>query len=244
MISFDNYVKAKTVAEAYELNQSVRNVVIGGMTWLHLSDAEYDTLVDLCDLGLDRIEEEGDFLKIGSMATLSQLEESELLRGYFGQAFADCLRHIVGVQFRNSATIGGSVVSRLGFSSIITLLLPLEAKLVFHAQKDAALADFLKGGSRRDILEYIMIPKERKKVRIESVRRTSTDLPVLNVCGVKDGSGIRFAVGARPGVAVLAKEGETVGFGNDVRGSKEYRIHLYEVLRRRIEDGLKEDICG
>ena len=78
MIRFEKYERVKSVEEAYRLNQSFKNVVAGGMMWLHLSKAEYDTLIDLCDLGLDQIEEEEEYLKIGSMTTLSQLENSGL----------------------------------------------------------------------------------------------------------------------------------------------------------------------
>ncbi len=243
MIRFENYVRAKSVEEAYELNQSFKNVVAGGMMWLHLSKAEYDTLIDLCDLGLDQIEEEAEYLKIGSMTTLSQLENSELIKEYFGSAFEDCLKHIVGVQFRNSATIGGSIVARLGFSDVITLLLPLDVQLVFYKQGTVSLKDFLTNKPQRDILEYILIPKKKKAIRFESIRKTYTDLPVLNVCGIREEDGYRFAVGSRPGTAVLAGEDETVEFSNNQRGSKEYREHLYEVLKKRIKESLEGEIC-
>ena len=243
MIRFENYVRAKSVEEAYELNRSFKNVVAGGMMWLHLSKAEYDTLIDLCELGLDRIEEEGDYLKIGSMTTLSQLENSGLLREYYGSAFADCMKHIVGVQFRNSATIGGSVAARLGFSDIITLLLPLDTRLVFHAQGEIPLKAFLESRNQRDILKYVLIPKKKTPVRYETMRKTYTGLPVLNVCGVKTEEGCRFSVGARPGIAVLVREDEKVEFAGNHRGSKEYREHLYEVLKRRIVESLEEETC-
>ena len=244
MIRFENYVRAKSIEEAYERNQSLKNVVAGGMMWLHLSDAGYDTLIDLCDLGLDKIEEEQGYLKIGSMTSLSQLENSELIRECFGSAFTDCLKHIVGVQFRNSATVGGSIVARLGFSDVITLLLPLETELIFYKQGRIPLQDFLTGKPQRDILEYILIPKKKKKVCFESVRRTYTDLPVLNVCGVKEENGYRFAAGSRPGIAVLVKEEEMPEFSNNQRGSKEYREHLYVVLRKRIIEKLEDETCG
>ena len=50
MIRFEKYERVKSVEEAYRLNQSFKNVVAGGMMWLHLSEGEYDTLIDLCDL--------------------------------------------------------------------------------------------------------------------------------------------------------------------------------------------------
>ena len=40
MIHFENYVRPESFEEAYELNQSFRNVIAGGMMWLHLSDAD------------------------------------------------------------------------------------------------------------------------------------------------------------------------------------------------------------
>jgi len=241
MIRFEKYERVKSVEEAYRLNQSLKNVVAGGMMWLHLSKAEYDTLIDLCDLGLDQIEEEEEYLKIGSMTTLSQLENSGLMKEYFGSVFQDCLRHIVGVQFRNSATVGGSIVARLGFSDVIALLLPLDVRLVFYEQGTIPLKDFLTNRPQRDILEYILIPKKKKAIRFESVRKTYTDLPVLNVCGVREEDGYLFAVGSRPGAAVLAREDETVEFSNNQRGSKEYREHLYEVLKKRIMNSLEDE---
>ena len=241
MIRFENYVRPKTFDEAYELNQSFQNVVGGGMMWLHLSDAGYDTFIDLCDLGLDTIEEEEACFRIGAQVALSALENSEKLEEYFGNAFKDCLKHIVGVQFRNCATLGGSISAKLGFSDIITLLLPLGCRLIFHKQGEVSLNDFLAQKNQRDILKYILIPKKKTKIAFESVRKTYTDLPVLNVCGVKNQDGYLFAVGARPNIAVLAKEEEEVIFGSNQRGSKEYRQHLYEVLKKRIKDALEEN---
>lgn len=241
MIHFENYVRPESFEEAYELNQSFRNVIAGGMMWLHLSDANYDTCIDLCDLGLDKIEEEEDCFRIGAMVSLSDVENNEAMKECFGSAFKDALKHIVGVQFRNGATIGGSICAKLGFSDIITLLLPLECRLIFHHQGEISLEEFLSQKNQRDILKYVLIPKKKVKIAFESVRMTYTDLPVLNVCGVKKEDGFHFAVGARPNIAVLAKEDETVSFGSNQRGSKEYREHLYEVLKKRIKNALEED---
>jgi len=241
MIRFQNYVRAKSAEEAYKLNQSIRNVVCGGMMWLHLSDAEYDTCIDLCDLNLDQIEEEGDFFRIGAMVTLSELERYTPFQEYYGTAVEDCLKHIVGVQFRNCATLGGSIMAKLAFSDIITLLLPLDPLLEFHAQGKIPLSSFLKNRNQRDILKYIYLPKVKQKMVFESVRKTYTDLPVLNLCAVKKEDGITLAVGARPNLAVLVSPEDEVTFGSNPRGSKEYREHLYKVLRKRALAKLEEE---
>ena len=72
MLTIQNYVKAKTIEEAYELNQARNSRVMGGMMWLRLSNANVKTMIDLSGLGLDQIEETEHVIKIGAMCTLRQ----------------------------------------------------------------------------------------------------------------------------------------------------------------------------
>ena len=67
------------------------------------------TAIDLCDLGLDQIDEDENEFRIGAYATLRQIETHEALNAYTHGAIAESVRHIVGVQFRNVATVGGSI---------------------------------------------------------------------------------------------------------------------------------------
>ena len=239
MINFEHYVRARSLEEAYELNQEFQNVVGGGMMWLHLSNASYKTYIDLCDLGLGEIKEEEDTIQIGAMVTLSQLLNSSLLREYYGDVFEECIKHIVGVQFQNMATLGGSIMAKLAFSDIITLLLPLDPILEFHKQGEVKLSEFLKQKNQRDILKFIYLPKQKHSMAFVSLRKNYTDLPVLNLCGLKTEEGILYAVGARPNIAVLVKKDEEVTFGRNPRGSKEYREHLYPILKQRIQNALE-----
>ena len=57
MLTISNYVRAKTLEEAYELNQARSSRVMGGMMWMRLSNAKVKTVIDLSGLGLDQIEE-------------------------------------------------------------------------------------------------------------------------------------------------------------------------------------------
>lgn len=120
MIRFKNYVKAENLEEAFALNQKKSSVIGGGMMWLKVQSRVKMTLVDLSGLGLDGIEEKEDEFSIGAMCTLRQLETHEGLNACFNGVFKECTRSIVGVQFRNGATVGGSVFGRFGFSDIIT----------------------------------------------------------------------------------------------------------------------------
>ena len=110
MLTINQYVRAKTLKEAYDLCQNRSSVVIGGMLWLKMQNRSVDIAIDLCDLGLDKIEDKGDEIHIGAMVTLRQLELDQSLNEYTNHAIYESVKNIVGVQFRNLATIGGSLV--------------------------------------------------------------------------------------------------------------------------------------
>ena len=126
MFTAERYVRPATLQEALELNRKRSSTILGGGCWLRLGRKRIGTLIDLSGLGLDQIEERDGWVRIGAMVSLRQLETSALLKERFGSLFADMTGHIVGVQFRECATFGGSVWGRFGFSDILTGLLALE----------------------------------------------------------------------------------------------------------------------
>lgn len=127
MMNIRNYVRVQSLEEAYELNQSRRNRIIGGMLWMKMGKGSIQTAIDLCDLGLDTIEETEDQFSIGAMVTLRQLQLHPGLNEYTQGAMAAAVRDIVGVQFRNLATVGGSIWGRFGFSDVLTQLLAMDS---------------------------------------------------------------------------------------------------------------------
>ena len=112
MLKIKQYVKAESLEQAYELNQKKTNRIVGGMLWLKMSTAQIQTAIDLSGLGLDQIEESEEEFSIGCMVTLRQMEEHEGLNAYTDGAARESVRSIVGVQFRNLATVGGSIFGR------------------------------------------------------------------------------------------------------------------------------------
>ena len=105
MLNIQNYIKVESLEEAYELNQKKNNKIIGGMMWMRMGDSRINTAIDLSGLGLDKIEENDDEFRIGCMVTLRQLEVHDGFNQYTGGCVKEALRHIVGVQFRNLATV-------------------------------------------------------------------------------------------------------------------------------------------
>ena len=127
MLTIREIKKVASLEEAWQLNQKRPNRVMGGMLWMRLSKGNVATMIDLSALGLDKIEESDTEFSIGAMVTLRQLELHEGIAAYTNGAMKEALRHIVGVQFRNLATVGGSVFGRFGFSDVLTILMVLDA---------------------------------------------------------------------------------------------------------------------
>lgn len=253
MFSAQQYVKATSLQQALELNQKRSSAILGGGCWMRLGKKNYATLIDLSGLGLDTIEENKEEITLGAMVTLRQLETSPVVASAFGQLFAQMTEHIVGVQFRNCATLGGSVVSRFGFSDIITGLLSLDCEVELAEKGRVSLAEYVQMPYDRDVLARVILKKNGRHAWYESFRNTETDLPVLN-CAVSclDGS-TRVVIGARPGKAVVCEFETTpseqdiremvagMEFGSNLRAGAEYRRQLAGVLCRRALAGVKGD---
>lgn len=202
MFYYNQYVRAQSLDEAYELYQKKPNFVLGGMLWLKMKNKTLGTAIDLCDLGLDQIDEDENEFRIGAYATLRQIETHEALNAYTHGAIAESVRHIVGVQFRNVATVGGSIWGRFGFSDAMTIFRALGAKVQLHKAGIMDLDEFAAlPRTTRDVLVSVIVPKNAKGVVYLSQRNQSTDFPVLT-CAVANRSGRYVAViGASPYMA-------------------------------------------
>ena len=263
MLNIQTYVRAKSLEEAYTLNQKRNARVLGGMLWLKMASNTVGTAIDLCELGLDTIEEDETGLTLGAMATLRMLEQHPGLAAYTQNAAAKAVQDIVGVQFRNMATVGGSVWGRFGFSDVLTLLLAADARVNLYKAGTLPIETFAVMPYDRDLLISVTVPKYRDAAfAYKAMRIQRTDLPVLNCALARLDGEYRLAVGARPGKAVLlrgenglladgitpesaaafaAYAAQNVPTGANARGSAEYRTHLVEVLTRRCALELEGD---
>ena len=254
MLKIKNYVRVQSLEEAYDLCQKKNNVVLGGMLWLKMQRRSIGTAIDLSDLGLDQIEEDADFYRLGAMVSLRTMERHHGLNELTQGAMEESLRHIVGVQFRNLATVGGSLWGRFGFSDVLTLLLALDARVVLHHGGEMALKDFAAAPRQKDILTHIIIPRAPRRVVYLSQRNVSTDFPVLTCALSRCEGTYTCVIGARPQkAAVFADEkgilsggvtpdsarafAEDVAararFGSNIRAGEEYRREICQVLVRR-----------
>ena len=201
MIKIKDYVRVGSLEEAYELNQKRSACILGGMLWTKMGQRQVQTAIDLSGLGLDQIEESEEEFSIGCMVTLRQMEEHEGLNAYTDGAARESVRSIVGVQFRNLATVGGSIFGRFGFSDVLTLFLALDTEVeLVHAGR-MPLAEFACSKRDRDVLVRLIVKKHEGVTVYQSHRNSRTDFPVLT-CAVRveDGKGCAV-LGARPAKA-------------------------------------------
>ena len=76
MLKIQQYKKAETLEEAYELlSKNRNNQIIAGMLWLKMEDRIIPQAIDLELLHLDQIEEDDEKFTIGAGVTLRTLED-------------------------------------------------------------------------------------------------------------------------------------------------------------------------
>jgi CO/xanthine dehydrogenase FAD-binding subunit len=251
--------RPRSLDEAYKYMVDQKAFMIGGGAWSRMSPKNIELAVDLSALDLRYIRENGKRIEIGAMATARDIETSTILIKAFGPVFRDAASHIVGVQMRNIVSVGGTVAGRYGFSDLNTALLAMNAVVALYKGGEMKFEAFMAGETGGDgpvLIEKIVMDADAGRGAYRSVRNTESDLPILNAAVSFGKAGWRIAAGARPGSAKLAKKAaEMLGtgarpdaaligkaaataagelsFGDDIRGTAEYRTDVCAALVRR-----------
>lgn len=262
MLNIKEYVAPASLKEAYQYLTSQKGAtLLGGCAYLNLGTRNIPLAIDLTKADLSFIREDEENIEIGAMTTFGDIEHSEILKRYFDNILALSVRDIVGIQLRNLVTVGGTVFSRYGFSDFITALHALDTQVKLYKQGTFDLEYFLENGSKEpDILEKIIIKKDKRRAAFKAMRNSRGDYAILNLAASRIEDKFRIVVGARPGRAALALQtmeylnqeyaqkqeltssclkeaGEILAaelsFGSNGRGSAEYRKELAKVLLRK-----------
>ena len=254
MITIQKYVRAQSLEEAYQLNQSKRNRIVGGMMWMRLGKGGINTAIDLCGLGLDTIAETEDAFTIGAMVSLRQLELHEGLDAYTNGAVRSAVKDIVGVQFRNMATVGGSIWGRFGFSDVLTVFLAMDCYVELYKGGTLPLEQFATMKKDNDILVRLVVKKTPGRFVYTAMRNQRTDFPVIACALSKVDGEYRAVIGARPAKAMVIRDtrgllaqgiseesakafagfaANTAPTDSNIRASAAYRTHLIRVLTER-----------
>ena len=265
MMQIADYYKAQTLQAAYEkLKDDKNNTVIGGGLWLKQVGKPIKTVIDLSALNLNQITEDAQYFKVGAFVTLGQLHATKKLHDVTDNLLKISLENIMGVAFRNMATLGGSIMGRFAFSDLIPALLVLQAELEFYHAGRMTLNAFIENKKLdKDVLLQVLIPKTEGKAYFKKVSNTVLDFSILNLAIYKTDQ-ICIAVGARPGIAQLVTPMmhylnsaeisedtiskaiqiglETVTLSDNQRAQKSYREQLLKTyLKRGLKEVMKHD---
>ena len=258
----NEYYRASSLEDAYsKLQEDPKNILLAGGLWIKKIGQSHNALIDLSTLGLNKISETKDEVIVGSMVTERDFENSPIIKNLYGGAVAFAVREVMGVNLRNLATIGGSIMGRYPFSDVIAGLLPYDVRLHFYPEQEMSLEDYLNfKGKLNAILVDIRIKKGNGKGFFKKAKITALDFPIVNIAVSKVDNKFSIVVGARPMVAAIAHKAndfinsvpspkkedfvkaaelavEELQFLDNKDASKEYRIDLAKVYVRR---GLEE----
>lgn len=151
MSRFSVYVPSSMDELAEKIRQAnpSTKILAGGtdlLVSLKYGEIAPDEIIDLSALDcLRMIEEDSEYLTIGSMVTFSELEYNPLIRCHANCLYEASL-HIGSTQIRNMATIGGNIANAAPAADSVAALLSLNAELLFldrEGNKWSSLDDFL-----------------------------------------------------------------------------------------------------
>ncbi len=246
-----HYYRPENLDEALHLLTKAETFPLAGGTKLLAADVD-GAVVDLQAVGLNQLDWAGDSLRIGATITLADLA-SDLAEKDDGPAalLQQAIRYSGPNTYRNAATIGGMIASRLPDSELLAALLVLDAQLELAGAESMSLVDYLAVEERPStLITAVTIPWTAGQGRSERVARTPADYPIVSITlwRPKDGSARLAAtgLGERPfrltnaeanlndseAAAAAAKAANQ--HPGDFRGDAAYRAEMAAVLTRRV----------
>ena len=171
-VSFE-YVRAKTLSDAFKLLGKNAKVIAGGHSLLPLLRfrlAQPETLVDIGRLReLRGIKPAGGGMKIGAATTYRELLDSKDLRARY-PLIAEVTEHIGDLQVRNAGTIGGGLAHADPAADMPPVMLVLDGTFVLQSKggkRSVAARKFFKGPfttalKANELLTEIQLPAPPK----------------------------------------------------------------------------------
>ena len=212
-----HYARPKDIKETLKLLEGDHAIPLAGGTFINTHyfkskltaypESDEVTLVDLQSLGLDHIRKHGNILEIGACTSLQDLLDND----YLDENIKNAIRLEASINIRDAATVAGTLIACDGRSTFATIMLALDAKLVFEpGEKEILLGNFLPLRGKQDLgklVTKVIIPLNTT-VSFEFVARTKFDRPIVCVAVAKWASDrIRLALGGYGAAPILALDG-------------------------------------
>jgi probable selenate reductase FAD-binding subunit len=247
------YYRPENLDDALRLLAQPNTLPLAGGTKLLAGDVD-SAVVDLQAVGLNQISWSDDELHVGATTTLTEMaaaleEEEEDLANFLQRAI-----HRAGPNtYRNAATLGGTIASRLPDSELLAALLVLEATIHLANGESMSLVDYLTDEERPStLITTVTIPWAAGQGRSEHVARTPADYPIVSITlwQPAEGSARLAATGLRErpfrlfeaeacldDIAAAAAAKAANRHPGDFRGDAAYRAEMAAVLMRRVLKG-------
>ncbi len=252
------YHRPQTIDAALALlrRTDIETIPLGGGTYINSpafsagqSPSTGIAVVDLQAIGLNRIERDGTFTKIGAAACLQAILDTSGLP----DALYRAIRNETTYNLRQVATVAGTLVTADGRSPFATVMLALDARIsLMPGEEEISLGDLFPLRAerlRQRLITQVVIPATAR-LAYESVARTPADLPLVCAALARWRSRrTRLAVGGYGHTPVLAMDGPEPGGeeiaaravysqADDEWASAAYRSDVAGVLARRCLDDL------
>ena len=232
-----HYYRPENLDEALRLLTQPDALPLAGGTKLLTDDID-SAVVDLQALGLDRLDWMNGHLHIGATATLTEITAALAEKdGGPTDLLQQAIHHAGPNTYRNAATLGGTIASRLPDSELLAALLVLDAQL--HL-----------ANGESTLITAVTIPWSAGQGRSERVARTPADYPIVSITLWRPVAGSpRLAatgLGERPfrlttaeanldNIEAAATAAHAANqHPGDCRGDAAYRAEMAAVLTRRV----------
>jgi CO/xanthine dehydrogenase FAD-binding subunit len=251
------YHRPKTLEEALALlsRPGIVSRPIGGGTAIARSTNEPFAAVDLQQVGLDEIQERGNWLDLGAMARLQALLDTPGLP----EAIYETIRLEASRNLRQAATVAGTLVAADSRSPFTAALYALDGIIDLRPGQDGNEPESISLGEllpfRQELLRGRLITKVtiplNASLVYKYVSRTPADRPIVCAAAARWPSGrTRVVLGGYGESPVLAMDGpeasgaetaarEAYSEAGDEWASAEYRAETAGILVGRCIEELK-----
>jgi len=188
-------------------------------------------VVDLRDLGLDGIDADGDALRLGATATLTDVMEHEVAGAMAGGILSRAARGEGPVNLRNAATVGGVVAGAAPDSEFYAALLALSATVTIRGRAGESTALLADLGEIDGLVTAVSIPLMDGRSGLARIAITPSDRPIVAAVAITGDGFERVALCGVADRPVLY--GAALDPAGDFKASGEYRRAMAEVVTRR-----------
>ena len=260
----DTYYRPENLNEALRYLSQPDTVPLAGGTKLLATEkgVEQAAVVDLQAIGLNRVERKVDRLIVGAtvtLANLAQILQKEEAAAAATSFLTKALHQAGPNTYRNSATIGGTIASRLTDSELLAALLVLDTEItLLNPQvQNMSLGDYLVAEDKPvGLITEISFSWTDGLGLSERVARTPADYPIVSVSFWQTAGDLPHlavtGLGSRPfrltaaetllqgdiddqAIDAAAKAADQANtHPGDFRGDTAYRTEMAIVLTRRV----------